>query len=109
LAFGFGDVFAANDNFARPTPLLPCLRGSCHEVTEGATSQPIIQLITCPRNHEGLQLVKNDENVTGKARFNKGENGRVGNRRDCNYEWDHKLPLDNGAKCLMGLGQCTKP
>ena len=71
LAFGFGDYFvAANDNFARhftsfnglyaignfarPTPLLPCLRGSCHEVTEGATSQLIIQLIHCPRNRTAV-------------------------------------------------------
>jgi hypothetical protein len=66
LVRSYDDVFAANDNasrhfasfnglcatgnFARPTPLLPCLRGSCHEVTEGAISQLIMQLITCPRN-----------------------------------------------------------
>jgi len=50
LAFGFGDVFAANDNFARPTPSLPCVRGSCHEVTEGAISRLIMQLKTCPLN-----------------------------------------------------------
>jgi len=52
IVFCFGDVFAANDNFARPTLSVPCLRRSCHEVTEGAILQQIMQLINCRRNKD---------------------------------------------------------
>jgi len=73
LVRSYDDVFAANDNaprhftsfnglyaignFACPMPSLPCLRGSCHEVTEGAISQLIMQLITCHGNRfSGIAL-----------------------------------------------------
>lgn len=66
LAFCFDLDCGANDNYyQRETPALPCVRGSCHAVTEGAISQLIMQLISC---HETPCFIHATEklNITGK-------------------------------------------